>query len=173
PCERTLTTRRITRSAPLQRHAHIAWHSPREVNDLESQFVSTRLQMLFPKSKQLERKPRERLFPTRLLLVDGAAAVREKLVWKTTNLNLGPAVVHRALDDSGSALDPFFVGNARRFDKTIQQRLLLGFGLRAPAHFLGGFLCLDGRDFLHAVLCRGQELIDLRGHGNPPTTIRL
>ncbi len=52
------------------------------------------------------------VLPARLLLVDGAAAIRTELVGKAADLDFAQAVVDGAFDDGGRAAEPLFVRNA-------------------------------------------------------------
>src|SRR5712691_7755063 len=81
-------------SAPLQRHADIARHPARKIDDLNLQLVSAGPKVFGPQLMDLLGHAGERAFPARLLLIDGAALVGAQLVRKTIDLHLGPAIAH-------------------------------------------------------------------------------
>src|ERR1700756_4495750 len=109
-------------STPLQRHADISGQPSGIIDDFDSQLVSARAEVLRPKLVDLLWHAGQSVFPTRLLLNDGAALVRAQLVRKAVHLHLGAAVAHRALDDLDRAPDGLFIGKSRPLRKLIEQR---------------------------------------------------
>src|SRR5713101_6908098 len=99
-------------SSPAQRHADIARHSPRKIDDLYPKLVAARTKILVPELIDLLRHAGERLLPPGLLLIDGTAFIRAHLVWKAMDLHFGEMIVHRALDDLDCAGNRLLVGEA-------------------------------------------------------------
>src|SRR5246500_760867 len=126
-------------STPLQRHADISGQPSGIIDDFDSQLVSARTEILRPKLIDLLWHARQRVFPARLLLNDGAALVRAQLVRKAVHLYLGAAVGHRTLDDLDRAPNALFIGNSRWLREVIEQCLLLGLRRRPLGRFLRGF----------------------------------
>src|SRR5262245_57829483 len=129
-------------SAPLQRHGDVARHAAGKIDDLDPQLVSTLAEVFRPELIDLLRHASQRVFPARLLLVDGAPLVRAQLVREAVHLHLGPAVADGALDDLDRALNCFLVREARWFRQLGEQRLLLVLRLSEPARLLGCFFGL-------------------------------
>src|SRR5262245_63759028 len=77
------------RSTPLQGHRHVSRHAAGKIDDLDPQLVSALTEVLRPELIDLPGYPGQRVFPARLLLIDGAALVGAQLVRKTANLHLG------------------------------------------------------------------------------------
>src|SRR5215471_19739133 len=97
---------RRPRSTPAQRHADVARHSAREIDDLNLELVAAGAQVFFPEVVQLLRQSGQRLFPARLRLVDRPSAIGADLVGETADENLGQAIAGRPLDDDRGALHP-------------------------------------------------------------------
>src|SRR5262249_41321595 len=119
-------SRHLNGSSPLQRHADISGQPSGIIDDFDSQLVSARTEVLRPQLIDLLWQAGQRVFPTRLLLNDGAALVGAQLVRKAVHLYLGTAVAHRALDDLDRAPNGLLIGNSRWFRKLIAQCLHLG-----------------------------------------------
>src|SRR6266508_4198278 len=130
---------------PLQCHPDVSRHPAGKVDDFDLELVSAGTEVLRPKLIDLLWHAAERVFPARLLLIDGAPVVRAQLVREAVHLYLGPAVAHRALDDLDGALDCLFVGNARRLLEAIEQCLLLGLCIGELPRLLGCFFGLRER----------------------------
>src|SRR5262247_934714 len=154
--------RDLNGSAPLQRHADVSGQPSGIIDDFDPQLVSARTEVLRPELIDLLWHAGQRVFPTRLLLNDGAALVRAQLVRKAVYLYLGLAVGYRALDDLDRAPNALFIGNSRWLREVIEQCLLLGLGRRPLGRLLGGFFSLGQGEFLHVVLCRRQQIIRFR-----------
>src|SRR5262249_47454876 len=91
--------RHLNGSAPLQRHADVSGQPSGIIDDFDPELVSARTEVLRPELIDLLWHAGQRVFPTRLLLNDGAALVCAQLVRKAVHLYLGAAVAHRAFDD--------------------------------------------------------------------------
>src|SRR5262245_19528152 len=128
--------RDLNGSTPLQRHADVSGQSSGILDDFDPELVSARTEILRPKLIDFLRHAGQRVFPTRLLLNDGAALVRAQLVRKAVHLYLGAAVSHRALDDLDRAPNALFIGNSRWLREVFEQCLFLSLGRRV----FGGFL---------------------------------
>src|SRR5262245_8641791 len=151
-------------SAPLERHRDVAWHPAGEIDDFDPKLVSAGTEVLRPKLMDLLWHAGQRVFPARLLLIDGAPLIRAQLVGKAVHLYLSLAVGHRALDDLDGALNGLFVGNTRWLRKAVEQRLLLGLCLGVLPRLLGRFFRLREREFLHEIAGAGQQLVGLSRH---------
>src|SRR5262247_4012945 len=149
-------SRYLNGSAPLQRHADISGQPSGIIDDFDSQLVSARTEILRPKLIDLLWHAGQRVFPTRLLLNDGAALIRAQLVRKAVHLYLGLAVGYRALDELDRAPNALFIGNSRWLREVIEQCLLLGLGRRPLGRLLGRLFRLGKGKFLHEILGRGQ-----------------
>src|SRR5215467_1209204 len=101
------------RSAPLERHRDVAWHSAREIDDFDPKLVSAGTEVLRPKLIDFLWHAGQRVFPSRLLFIDGAALVRAQLVREPVHLHLGLAIAHRPLDNLDRAVNGLFVRNTR------------------------------------------------------------
>src|ERR1043166_2051222 len=84
--------------APGEDDADVAGHPAREIDDLIKNAVAAWLQIVRPKLINLKGNTRQRLFPTGLSLIDGAAAIGTKRVGKAVHLHLAKAVTNRALN---------------------------------------------------------------------------
>src|SRR6185369_11820065 len=96
--------------APIQRNADVARLSARPIDDLEFYSVTLRLQILLPECKQFFWQPGKRILPAGLLLIDGAATIREKAIWKPADFNFGLTVVDRPAYDRGCPFQPLVIG---------------------------------------------------------------
>src|SRR5215813_12378228 len=157
-------SRDLNGSAPLQRHADVSGQPSWIIDDFDPELVSARTEVLRPELIDLLWHAGQRVFPTRLLLNDGAALVRAQLVRKAVHLYLGAAVAHRTFDDLDRAPNGLLIGNSRWFRKLIDQCLHLGVRRCPLGRLLGGFFRLGQRKFLHEVLCRGQQLVGFGRH---------
>jgi hypothetical protein len=151
---------------PAQRDADVAGNATRKIDDLISDAVAAWLQVVHPQLVDLLRDSGQGFLPACFHLVDGAAPVGAKGIWKPVDLDLGQAVPHRTLNDGGGEFDFFILGKAGRLAELFDQLLLFSLGGREAAcilvrllGFLEGCLSLD-------FLCRGQQIVDLFGHGN-------
>src|SRR6516162_3459677 len=156
--------RKLTDSIPLQRHADISGQPSGILDDFDPELVSARTEVLRPELIDFLWHASQRVFPTRLLLNDGAALVRAQLVRKAAHLYLGAAVAHCALDDLDRAPNALFIGNARWLREVIEQCLFLGLGRRPLGRFLGRLFRLGQGKFLHEILGRGQQLVRFGRH---------
>src|SRR5262249_13820755 len=116
----------VAASAPLERHRDVAWHPAGEIDNFDPQLVSAGAEILRPKLIDLLGHAGQRVFPARLLLIDGAPLVRAQLVREPVHLHLGLAVGHRALDDLDRAPNALFIGYSRWLHEMIEQSLFLG-----------------------------------------------
>jgi len=119
-----MTARSPICSAPFQRVSDVARHAAREVDDLNADLVSDRAQVPIPEGIHLLRQPGQGVLPARLHHIDRAAVVRAQRVGKAEDLHPGQAVLDRALDDFGRALERLLLGNARGLQQFVDQRLL-------------------------------------------------
>src|SRR5215470_4943647 len=122
------------RLSPNQRHTNVARHAPWPIDNLHSQSVTARLEVFLPKLIEFLRQSSERIFPTRLLLIDRPATIGSEHIREAADKHLCKPVIHGALDDTRGALEPFFVRNTRWLVKPVQQFLLLGLGGKLSAH---------------------------------------
>src|SRR5262252_8336209 len=130
------------RLSPPQRHTNVAGHASWPIDYLHSQSVTARLEVFLPKLIEFLRQSGERVFPTRLLLIDRPTTIGSKHIREAADKHLGKPVVHGALDDTRGALEPFFVRNTRWLFKPVQQFLLLGLGGKLSAHKRGRLFSL-------------------------------
>src|ERR1700726_2225152 len=100
---------------------------PREIDDLVADAIAPRFQVVGPELKYFLWNSRQRVFPARLLLIDGAAPVGAQRVGEPIHLHFRQSVSHRPLDDGRGELDLFFLGFARRTAEPVDQGLFLGF----------------------------------------------
>src|SRR5262245_4791080 len=149
---------------PLQCHRDVTRHAAGKIDDFDPKLVSAGVEVLRPKLIDLLRHSGQRVFPARLLLIDGAALVRAQLVGKTVNLHLNLAVAHRPLDDLDRAPNGFFIGNSGWLREVIKQRLLFSLGRRVFGGFLGCFVSFRERNFFHVIACGGQQLVGFSCH---------
>src|SRR5262245_7647439 len=117
--------RAVERSTPLQGHGHVSRHAAGKIDDLDPELVSALAKVLRPELIDFLGHARQRVFPARLLLIDGTTFVSAELVRKTVNLHLGQAVADRPLDDLDGASNSLLVGNAGGLAHMIDQGLLL------------------------------------------------
>src|SRR6516162_8712844 len=101
--------RDLNGSTPLQRHADISRQPAGILDDFDSELVSAWTEVLCPEHIDFLWHAGQRVFPTRLLLDDGAALVRAQLVRKAVDLHLNLAVAHRPLDDLDRAPNALFI----------------------------------------------------------------
>jgi len=148
-------------------------HTAGKIDDFDLELVPARPEVLGPKLIDLLWHPGQRVFPARLLLIDGAPLVRAQLVRKAVHLHLGPAVAHRALDELDATLNGLFIRHTRRLRETLQKGLVLGLGLRELPRLLGCLLGLRQRKLLHVVAGAGQQLFEFCRHGPPLRRYRL
>src|SRR5215475_11012241 len=106
---------RAVQSAPLECHTDVSGHATRKIDDLVSELVPPRTQMLLPKFVDFLRHAGQRIFPAGFLLIDGTPVVRAERVWKAIDLNLSEAVLHRTLNNIRGLFYYFFVRFARWF----------------------------------------------------------
>src|SRR6266540_1493563 len=126
---------------PLQCHCDVSRPPAGKVYDFDLELVSAGTEVLRPKLIDLLWHAGERVFPARLLLIDGAPLIRAQLIGEAMDLDLGLPVAHRALDDLDGALNGLFVGKARWLLEPVEQRQLL-----------------------HDIACAGQQLVGLVRH---------
>src|SRR5262249_12930608 len=160
------------RSAPLERHRDVAWHPAGEIDDFDPKLVSAGPEVLRPELIDLFRHSGRRVFPARLLLIDGAPLVRAQCVRKPVHLYLCLAIGYRALDDLDGALNALFIGDSRWLRQVIEQSLFLRLGRRVFGGFLGCCLSLREREFLHEIACAGQQLVGFGRHVPSSSTPR-
>src|SRR5262245_53753354 len=120
-CPRAHAVENGNRSTPLQGHGHVSRHAAGKIDDLDSELVSALAKVLRPELIDFLGHARQRVFPTRLLLIDGTTFVSAELVRKTVNLHLGQAVADRPLDDLDGASNSLLVGNAGGLAHMIDQ----------------------------------------------------
>src|SRR5262249_25046887 len=152
-----------SRSSPLERDPNVSRNSAFEIDNLNAQLVSQRTQTPFPECIDLPGDAREGRFPTRLLLIDGAASVRAKDVRETVDLDLGKTVVSRTFNDAGGLFHHVFIRQTGRLAQPLDQRLLLRLLTRMNAHCLGCLLGLSQGKLLHHRLCAGDEVRQVVG----------
>src|SRR5947199_7058744 len=136
-------------SAPFQSHRDIARHAVWKADNLGSELVAARFEVLVPQLKNLFRDAGEGFLPARFLLINGAAAVSAQPVRETIHLDLALTVVDGALDHFCRPPDTLFIRNSGWFRQMIEQRLFFALGLRVPAGLLGSFICLRQRKLFH------------------------
>src|SRR5215470_4932541 len=166
-------SRDLNGSAPLQRHADVSGQPSWIIDDFDPELVSARTEVLRPELIDLLWHAGQRVFPTRLLLNDGAALVRAQLVRKAVDLHLSLAVAHRTFDNLDRAPNALFIGNSRWLREVVEQCLFLSLGRRVFGGFLGGFFSLGQGKFLHIVLCCRQQIIRFRRHGRSIRRYRI
>src|SRR6516225_3905728 len=96
--------------------------------------------MIVPELIDLLGNSGQRLFPTSLPLVDGAAAISAKYVREPVNLHLVQAVSYRPLDNGRGELDLVVLGEPGRLAELFGQRLLFGLSRSRRARLFFGLL---------------------------------
>src|SRR4029077_14150475 len=155
---------RFIRSAPSQRDTDVAGHAIGPIGDLEFHTVSTRLEVHLPELIKFLRQTRQRIFPTRLLLVYGASFVRKHSVWEPADFDLRQTIGYGTLDDGSRPLHALFIAHSRRLGEAIEQLLFLGLGCLTLAHIFGGFFGLHHRALLAAIQCARQSIVCISCH---------
>src|SRR6266550_3548288 len=81
----------------------VARHASREIDDLVADAIVPRFQVVGPELEYFLWNPRQRVFPARLLLIDGAALVGAQRVREPIHLHFRQSVSHRSLSARFSA----------------------------------------------------------------------
>jgi hypothetical protein len=140
--------------------------TPPGSDDLISDTVTTRFEVVGPELIDFPRYSRKRLFPTGLLLIDGAAVVDAQRVKETVDLDLGQPISHRAPDDGRRQLDLFVFSQARRFAQLFDQFSLFSFDRGLQTGVLFGLFGRLESGLSPDFLGRRQRIIDLLEHGS-------
>ena len=74
---------------PFQGDADVAGHAVREIDDLASHPVATRLEIFLKKLKELFRQPGQRLLPAGFILIDGASVIGAQFIGKSNDEHFG------------------------------------------------------------------------------------
>src|SRR5436305_8429946 len=86
-------------SDPAERDPDVSRHPTGKVDDLKSNPVSTRTQMVGPQLVDLLRQAGQRLLPPGLLLVDCSTVVGGQIVWEAIDERLSEPVIDGAGND--------------------------------------------------------------------------
>src|SRR6266436_2797771 len=90
----------------------VARHASRVIDDLVADAIAPGFQVVGPELKYFLWNSGQRVFPARLLLIDGAALVGTQRVGEPIYLHFRQSVSHCALDDGRGKLDFFLLGFA-------------------------------------------------------------
>src|SRR3954469_25721943 len=108
---------------------------------------------------------RKRLLPTRILPLDRSTLVSAERVRKSIDLNLSKAIPHGALYHSRSKPDLVVLGQAKGSTQLFDQDALFSVGGCRQADVLFGLFGLSNGNLLLSRLSRGQQFVDVLGHG--------
>src|SRR6266511_254522 len=97
---------------PLQCHCDVSRHPAGKVYDFDLELVSAGTEVLRPKLIDLLWHAGERVFPARLLLIDGAPLIRAQLIGEAMDLALGLPAPPLPLAHPHRPLTGVFVRNA-------------------------------------------------------------